>query len=105
MNKNKKNGLYYDDVILLAVIIFIVAILYVLGIALFIAKGDDKTVGAFEAISGVSGLLLSISTVFYVIKTYSTQKEQVRVQNVQIDMQKQEIEDNKKDLEYNRALV
>lgn len=104
MDKEKKSGWYYDDTILLAIIILVVFVLYSAGIAVFIAKSDDKTVGAFEAISGVSGLLLSISTVFYVIKTYTAQKEQVRIQKDLIDFQKDEINRNRRDVDFNRVL-
>jgi len=104
MNKEKKSGWYYDDTIKVALGFLGLFICYCIGVSVFISKGDDKLVGAFEAITGLSGLVLSFGTVFFVVKTYSAQKEQIRIQNIQIDIQKQEIEENKKDLEFNRAL-
>lgn len=104
MNKDKKSGWYYDDTIKVALVFLVLFVCYCIGVSVFISKGDDKLVGAFEAITGLSGLVLSFGTVFFVVKTYSAQKEQIRIQNIQIDIQKQEIEDNKKDLEFNRAL-
>lgn len=64
MNKEKKSGWYSDDTIVLALLISGVLVCFTIGVSVFIVKGNDKTVGAFEAISAVGGLLLSISTVF-----------------------------------------
>ncbi|WP_343556324.1 hypothetical protein [Sphingobacterium sp.] len=88
----------------MALIFLGVFILYAIGVALFISKGDEKTIGAFEAITGISGLILSFGTVYYVVKTYQAQKQQIGVQKIQIKIQQDEIFANKKDLEFNRTL-
>ena len=103
-NQNKKKTWYYDDTIVLMLIFLIVFTLYTIGVAVFISKSDEKTVGAFEAITGISGLILSFGTVYYVVKTYQAQKQQIRMQENQIRIQQEEILGNKKDLEFNRKL-
>ena len=94
----------FDNSILLVIIIGVTIIIYAIGVSVFLARGDDKTVGAFEAISSVTGVILSICTIFYVVKAYQQQLKQNELQNHQIEIQKKEIEDNKRDIENNRVI-
>lgn len=103
-NKEKKKKWYYDDSIILLLAFLAVFILYAIGVVLFISKGDEKTLGAFEAITGISGLILSFGTVYYVVKTYQSQQQQIIMQKKQIRIQQDEILANKKDVEFNRTL-
>lgn len=102
---NKKNTpSYRSDSVKISIFFLLAFILYAVGVVVFISKGDDKTVGAFEAVTGVSGLILSFATIFYVAKAYGQQKRQNDIQSLQIETQKKQIEENKKDVEFNRAL-
>jgi len=103
MNKNKKSW-YYDDVIILALVFIVLMIVYAVGVSVFIAKADDKAIGAFEVVTGISGLVLSLGTVFYVIQAYKAQREQIGIQNIQIEVQQREIEQNNKDVQFNRSV-
>ncbi|WP_312190381.1 hypothetical protein [Sphingobacterium sp.] len=103
-NQEKEKKWYYDDSIILLLAFLAVFILYAIGVALFISKGDEKTLGAFEAITGISGLILSFGTVYYVVKTYKAQQQQIIMQEKQIRIQQDEILANKKDVEFNRTL-
>lgn len=99
-----KKKIYYDNKILLASLIGLALILYAIGVAVFLNKGDDKTVGAFEAVSSVTGIILSICTIFYVVKAFEQQKRQNDIQSEQINIQKDEIENNRQDAEFIRVI-
>lgn len=101
---NEKKKIYWDNGITLVCLIGGGLIAYVIGVVVFLEKGNEKTVGAFEAISSVTGVILSVCTIFYVVRAYLQQKRQNEIQTEQIKIQKEEIENNRKDAEFNRAL-
>ena len=92
MTTKKKKELQPSSILLTLLILYI--ILYLLFIHSR-ANEADKTL--FDTIGNILSLGINAVTIFFVFKTYKSQKDQ-------IEFQQKEIEDNKKDVEFNRAL-
>ena len=92
MTTKKKKELQPSSILLTLLILYV--ILYLLFI-LSRANEADKTL--FDTIGNILGLGINAMTIFFVYKTYKSQKDQIEFQQI-------EIEKNKKDVEFNRTL-
>lgn len=86
-----------DKTTTFSIIAFIIVLLYGYIFYLVYSRAEQQHFNAFEVVTGLSGLIISIVTIYFVFNTYDVQLKQIA-------QQKGQIEDNKKDVEFNRAL-
>ncbi|WP_343570376.1 hypothetical protein [Sphingobacterium sp.] len=88
--KNKNKKFYLTDGITILLLFCCFAIIYSIFVALFLDRVNEKNGIAFEVITGISSLIFTFGTVFYVVKTFIAQKNEIKIQ--------------KKEIEFNRIL-
>lgn len=93
------------DIIILLIICVGVGLAFFLMYYLIIYnKLNPADIETHYTVSNLVGLLISVGTIYFVFKTYNSQKEQIEIQRELIKAQEVELEANRRDIEYDRAL-
>lgn len=84
------------------IICLLIVFVYTYIFYLVYSRAEQQHFNAFEVVTGLSGLVISILTIYYVYNTYDVQMKQMELQREQMDIQRNELEENRAELEKNR---
>ncbi|WDF70411.1 hypothetical protein PQ465_08545 [Sphingobacterium oryzagri] len=103
--KRSSHRLTSKDYLILVGILIGVTVVY-FGIYFLLIKGEaneyDKTL--YDTSTGLINIVIGAFTIFFVLRTYQSQREQIIKQEIQIDEQREQLKKNDRDVEFNRLV-